>query len=44
MKIDKCKVAFSIKLDPKVVREAALRYPDKTVLDAFFIMGVLNVR
>lgn len=40
MDIDSKKVVFSIKLDPDVVRNAALKYPDKTVLDAFFYLGV----
>lgn len=43
MEIDKYRVIFSMKLNPKVVKKAALRYPDKTVIEAFSNMGILNV-
>jgi hypothetical protein len=43
MKIDECRVVFSMKLNPKVVIEAASKYPDRTVLHAFYSMGILNV-
>lgn len=41
MEIDNKKVVFSIRLSSEIVKEAALRYPDKTVLEAFCCMGIL---
>lgn len=43
MEIDNKKVVFSIRLDSEIVKEAALRYPDKTVLEAFCCMGILSL-